>query len=208
MALKAIILDLDNTLFDVRTIGDQVFGPLFELIEKYGHHDKDMEHIKHDVMRIPFQKVAKEYGFRDELTRKATDLLKETVYHGKIEPFPDYQFIKKLPADKYLVTAGFMKLQQSKIDALGVRDDFKEVIVIDASTSSLSKKDVFEEIISKHGYANSEVLITGDDPESEIKAAQELKVNAVLYDKYDQFPDIVNVRKIKEFNELDELFSK
>jgi len=115
MRKKAIILDLDNTIYPVHAIGDELFAPLFALITQDGNHAQHMDEIKNEIMRRPFQMVAKDHHFDEELTEQGIALLKDITYNGKIEAFDDYRFVKQLHIDKYLVTTGFLKLQQSKV---------------------------------------------------------------------------------------------
>jgi putative hydrolase of the HAD superfamily len=202
MYKKAIIFDLDNTVYPVHSIGEDLFAPLFTLIKEDGNHAGDLDKIKDAIMRKPFQLVAREYDFSDELTAKGIALLKDIEYTGKIEPFEDYRFVKDLIADKYLVTTGFSKLQQSKVDGMKIRNDFKEIHIVDPSISDRTKKDVFTDIIERHGYDSSEVLVVGDDPHSEIKAAQDLGIDAILYDKSDLYEGLAAVSRIESFKEL------
>lgn len=183
MHKKAIIFDLDNTIYSVYTIGNELFASLFELIIQDGSHNDDIDVIKDQIMRRPFQLVAKDFHFSDKLTNKGIALLKELEYKGKIEPFDDYQFAKSLPIDKFLVTTGFFKLQQSKVEGMKITNDFKEIHIVDPSKSQLTKKDVFVDIMQRHRYSKSELLVVGDDMESEIKAAQDIGIDAILYDK-------------------------
>jgi putative hydrolase of the HAD superfamily len=202
MQKKAIIFDLDNTVYSVHSIGNELFASLFELIFQNENHAENRDKIKDDIMRRPFQVVAKDYHFSDELTQKGIALLKGLTYEGKIEPFPDYQFAKGLPVDKFLVTTGFLKLQQSKVDGMKIGQDFKEIIIVDPLTSDKTKKDVFADIIKKYGYNKSEVLVVGDDLQSEIKAAQQLGIDAVLYDKSHLYDDIAFHPTISDFSQL------
>lgn len=202
MQKKAIIFDLDNTVYSVHSIGNDLFASLFELIIQDGNHTENIAKIKHDIMRRPFQLVAKDYHFCDALTQKGITLLKELSYNGKIEPFPDYQFAKGLPIDKFLVTTGFVKLQQSKVDGMKIGQDFKEVVIVDPSTSDRTKKDVFADMMKRHGYNKAELLVVGDDLNSEIKAAQELGIDSVLYDKFELYDDIAFHPKISDFKQL------
>jgi putative hydrolase of the HAD superfamily len=128
--------------------------------------------------------------------------LKDLAYNGKIEPFEDYQAVRKLPVDKFLVTTGFLKLQQSKIEGMKIAGDFKEIHIVDPLTSFTTKKDVFADIIQRHGYDKSEVLILGDDLHSEIKAAQELGIEAILYDGLKLHTDDTTVKRIESFDAL------
>jgi putative hydrolase of the HAD superfamily len=205
MRKKAIILDLDNTIYPVHSIADEVFGSLFEMIEGDGQHSNDMQKIKAEIMRRPFQQVAKDYHFSKELTRKGIEYLKHLTYTGTIKPFDDYELVKHLPVDKFLVTTGFVKLQQSKIERMHIVQDFKEIYIVDPSISDRTKKDVFAAIMEQSGYLKEELLVVGDDLDSEIKAAQELGIEVVLYDKLQRYKENVSVPKISDYHELTQL---
>ena len=199
---KAIIFDLDNTIFPVPQIGHKLFAPLFTLIEEEGSHTNDLEKIKDAVMRTPFQKVAKDHGFSEDLTRKSIELLKELAHNGAIEPFADFDQVRSLPVDKFVVTTGFTKMQQSKVRSLELEKDFKEIHIIDPTTTNKTKKDVFADIIQRHRYEKEDVLVVGDDVNSEIKAAQELGIDAVWYDKYNRYEPKEGVKKIADYRKL------
>lgn len=202
MTKKAIILDLDNTIYPVPSIGNELFASLFRLIEETGEHTADIAAIKDEIMRKPFQMVASQYQFSDELTKKGIDLLLNLTYDGPIKPFSDYSFTKQLTCDKFLVTTGFIKLQQSKIKGMGIEQDFKEIHIVDPATSHKTKKDVFAEIIYRNAYQLAEVLVVGDDLHSEIKAAKELGIDAVLYDKFYSLDENSLQARITDFKEL------
>ncbi|WP_207514587.1 HAD family hydrolase [Longitalea luteola] len=202
MKKRAIIFDLDNTIFPVPQIGHQLFAPLFALIEQEGSQAENLPNIKDEVMRRPFQQVAKDYHFNEALTSQSLAILKGLAYEGSIEPFEDYALVKQLPIDKFLVTTGFKKMQQSKIDRMQLQKDFKEIHIIDPSTTSQVKKDVFAEIQHRYGFAPEEMLVVGDDLHSEIKAAQELGFDAIWYDKYRRYEEKTGVKKIADFREL------
>lgn len=202
MAKKALILDLDNTIYGVPTIGDALFRPLFALIEKSGAHKAEVDAIKSDLMRRPYQTVARQYGFSPELTRQGLELLSGTPYTGPIAAFEDYRHTRDLPCTRFLVTTGFTTLQWSKIRGMGIEEDFKEIHIVDPLITKQTKKDVFADILQRHRYAPPEVLVVGDDPESELKAALELGIEAVLYDKYGRYPEGNMVPRIEDFGEL------
>lgn len=175
--IRALIYDLDNTIFPVRSISDELFAGLFKLIDENTRDiDKnDINSAKEEITRRPFQKIADEYGFSDELKQQATELLRRLTYDKPIIPFDDYRYIKGLQADKFLVTTGFMKLQSSKVKMLGLATDFKQVYIVDPDTTDKTKKDIFKEILRKYNYKPDEVLVIGDDPESEISEAKKTR---------------------------------
>jgi len=115
MNKKAIILDLDNTIYPVSSIGDKLFKDLFSLILSSGEYKGDFEDIKFQIMRTPFQKVAKEFSFSESLFHEYMELLKNLTYEEPMEYFDDYKEIIDIKIPKYLVTVGFNKLQQSKV---------------------------------------------------------------------------------------------
>lgn len=205
MPFKAIIYDLDNTIFPVSAIGDKLFGPVFTLIAQSGQHDHQMDAIKYATMRTPFRIVAQRNNLSPELTNKAIELQEMLTYDEPIDTFEDYPEIKNIVADRFLVTTGFKNMQMSKIRQLGIENDFNEVHVVNPVISS--KKEVFADILTRYDYAPHEVLVVGDDPESEIKAAKELGIPTVLYDKNDITDAAEADYKIAHFAKLKDIFN-
>jgi len=156
------------------------------------------------LMGKPFQVVAEEHGFSEELIQQCTDLLRNLTYNGEIRPFEDYEAIKEIPGDRYLVTTGFADLQWSKIKRMGVEKDFLEIHVVDPDTSSQTKKDIFADILQRKSYAVSEVLVVGDDPDSEIEAAKDLGIDTALVDKENLHPLHDCKIRIRNFSDLRE----
>jgi putative hydrolase of the HAD superfamily len=202
VAVKVLILDLDNTIYPVTSIGEELFRPLFQKIAASGAYQANLEDIKLDIMRKPFQKVATIYNFDEQLTTEGLELLQEVTCTMPMETFSDYLHLKKLPQRKFLVTAGFTRMQESKIRQLGIGGDFEEIHIVDPQGSDKSKKDVFREIVEEYGFNPAEVLVVGDDPNSELKAARELGLKAVLYDQVNFNPHYTGFPRIAVFSEL------
>jgi len=180
MNKKAIIIDMDNTIYPVHSISAQVFKVLYDLIAQ-GGHSKKIEEITSALKRRPFQIVAEQYLFSDQLKKDCTALLREITIDEVLHPFEDYSEIRKISLPKYLVTTGFEKLQRSKIRQLGIEDDFAGIHIVDLDVAGSSKKAVFRQIMSAGGFAAADLIVVGDDLNSEIKAGQELGIDAILY---------------------------
>ncbi|MCO6148494.1 HAD family hydrolase [Flavobacterium sp. NRK1] len=204
MSKKAIIYDLDNTIYPVSSIGDKLFAPLFEAIEKNGQHNDSMDAIRKAIMRTPFRLVAQSHNFSEELTQKGIDIQEIIDYKDEINTFEDYPEIKNIPGERFLVTTGFNTMQRSKIRQLGITDDFKEIHVVNPVETS--KKEVFADILKRYGYKPEEVLVIGDDPESEIAAAKALNIPTVLYDKHNEQDANAATYKITHFAELKDIY--
>lgn len=202
MKKKAIILDLDNTIFPVDSIGERLFRDFFKLVEDSGEFEGDMEQLKKDIMSKPFQGVADEYKFSDNLKQQSDRLLEDLSYEGEIVAFEDFDVIRALPCLKFIVTAGYRKMQQSKIDRLELKRDFRETIIIDPKYTDKTKKDVFADILKRYNLSPEEVLVIGDDPDSEIRYAEDLGIEAVLYDQAGLNKNIGQSEKIMSFYQL------
>ena len=205
MPKKAVIYDLDNTIYPVSSIGDKLFGPVFDFIEKSGQHNEKLDEIKQAMMRTPFRLVAKRHNFSDELTQKAIQLQEATDYTGEIKHFDDYPEVRNIPGERFLVTTGFESMQRSKIRQMGIADDFKEIHVVDPTKTS--KQEVFKGILERYNYRPDEVLVVGDDPESEIAAANALGIPTVLYDKHNEMDASSATYRISHFKDLAIIFN-
>ncbi len=202
MAITTIIFDLDNTIYPVSSIGDKLFKSLFSIIENDGRYQGELSEIKLEIMRTPFQLVAQNFIFNDQLTHKCLNHLNELAYHEEMNPFPDYSLTKNIPIQKLLVTSGFTKLQRSKIEQLKIKEDFDKIFILDLSISNHSKKDVFIDIIEEYQFNIENILVIGDDLNSEIKAAQELGIKSILYDYKNQYTQVKDVNVIHNYNQL------
>lgn len=181
MIKKALILDLDDTIYPIKSVADKMFAELYDLIKPHVNEQVYQE-IKEDLLTTPFQKVADRYAFDKELKEEGMKLSLDMNYSDPMAAFEDYRLIKDLKIEKFLVTAGYTKLQKSKIKQLNIEKDFREIFIPDPAKSDLSKKDIFEQIMQKYHYKPNEVLVIGDNPETEIAAAKELEIDTYLYD--------------------------
>lgn len=204
MPKKAIIYDLDNTLYPVSAIGEKLYGPVFNTIIESGLHDDELDEIKKGTMRTPFRLIAEKHNFSPELTRQCIAIQEQLTYNEPIATFEDYPEIATIPGERFLVTTGFKTLQNSKIKQMGIAQDFKEIHIVDPLTTS--KKEVFEGILTRYNYSPGEVLVVGDDPESEIAAAKALGIPTVLYDKLNTQNAASADYKINHFKDLKDIY--
>jgi putative hydrolase of the HAD superfamily len=205
---SALILDLDNTIYPVSSIADHLFEQLFQLLDQHadGPNYESIKAAKDDLTRRHFHLVANKFNFGDELTAKGIDLLKNMAYELPMQPFEDYLHIKSANIPRFLVTTGFTKLQWSKIKMLGIENDFVEIHIVDPETSAETKRDVFADIMTRHHYTPKDILVIGDDPESEIKAAGELGIKTFLFDPENKHADAVVTYKAVDLKDaLDHL---
>lgn len=91
---------------------------------------------------------------------------------------------------------------------MGLAEDFAEIHVVDPARSPRTKQDVFADIMARHGYQPADVLVIGDDLDSEIKAAQALGIDTVLYDREGHYPTNSATHTIARFTELAPVLSR
>lgn len=188
--MKSIFfIDLDNTIYFTKPNEEQLMGELYRFLESQdlGISKEDFILAKQEMLRTPFQKVAKKYGFREEAMPDVLAYLQNREVTQPLKPSNDYPYIKNLKGRKFIVTAGFTKQQNSKVKMLGIADDFESVYVVDVSKSN--KKEAFERLIDQYLLNKDDILIIGDDAESEIKFGLELGIDTFLLDPENLHPD-------------------
>ena len=181
-------IDLDNTIYFTKPNEEQLMAELYNFLESLdlGISKEDFQLAKQDMLRTPFQKVAKKYGFSEELMPDILAYLQNRQVTKPLNPSDDYHYIKSLKGRKFIVTAGFTKQQTSKVKMLGIADDFEAVHVVDVSTTN--KKEAFKLLIDKYALNTDDILIIGDDAESEIKFGLELGIATFLLDPENLHP--------------------
>lgn len=192
---KALILDLDNTIYPVSSISADLFADLFAILDRHAEiintgDANTVDRIKDEMTRRPFQHIADEFNLHDEVRNKMEEQLRSMTYDLPMQPFDDYHHVRTTQLDKFLVTTGYSKLQWSKVKMLRIEQDFKQIHIVDPDMSQQTKKEVFAEIMQAHNYTTNDLLVIGDDPESEIKAAKALDIDTFLYDPSNKYPDV------------------
>jgi len=181
-------IDLDNTIYFTKPNQEVLMRGLYDLLDQQDLNISDDEYqsAKQEMLRIPFLKVARKYGFKKGVIDQAVEFLANREVTKPLIPGNDYHYIKSLKGRKFIVTAGFPKQQKSKVKMLGIADDFEEVYVVDVSKAN--KKEAFIELIQKYDLNKEEILIIGDDAESEIKFGLELGMETFLLDPDNLYP--------------------
>jgi len=205
--IRALILDLDNTIYPVSSVADELFKPFYDFLDQHAQEigEDNMPEIKKLLMKKAWQKIADQYQFSKQLLDEGSGILRELTCDFLMQTFDDYTYVKELNADKFLVTMGFTKMQESKVRMLNLENDFKEVFINDPEKTEDTKKEVFESILKKYGYKPEEVLIIGDDPDSEIKAGQDLGMPTVLYDVNNEYASAKATHHINNYTELESI---
>lgn len=176
--ISAIIFDLDNCLAAADAMGRDFLEPMFAAIRRANRgrvSDAALENAFEDCWRLPLDTVAKKYGFSAEMLDAGWQVGQRLTVRGPMNGYADLPELAHLPAKLFIVTAGFRRMQESKIDALGFRAMFAGVY-IDAidEPGHKGKRELFREILEQHWLDPGTVLVVGDNPDSEIDAGNQL----------------------------------
>lgn len=200
--IKALILDLDDTIFPTSSIDPVVVKPFLDALE--AHNDtltiEDLNKAREALWKRPFHVVAKEYRFSEAMIEKSLEALNKVEFTFQLQPYQDYPILQQVQLEKILVTTGITKLQKAKIESLRIQEHFKEIIIDDPSLETGGKRRVFESILQKYRYRPEEVLVIGDNAESEIRAGRELGIPYLLIDRTGKSQK--QEREIRSFSEV------
>jgi putative hydrolase of the HAD superfamily len=181
--IKAIIFDLDNCLAPAKQLSEEIYMPPFKAMRaanKGALSEDDLTKAFADCWRHPLDWVASHYGFSAEMLKAGWDEFSKIEIKEPIYSYEDLAILAEFPTKKYLVTSGFRKLQESKINLLGLKKLFDKIYV-DAlgEPNRLGKKGLFELIMRENGFSPGEMLVVGDNSDSEIEAGNLLGVRTV-----------------------------
>ncbi|HEY2896082.1 MAG TPA: HAD-IA family hydrolase [Gemmatimonadaceae bacterium] len=181
--IEAIIFDLDNCLAAADESGRHLLAPTFDAIRRANHGTLTNETLQRAFDACwghSLDSVARKYGFSDEMLAAGWAENARAEVTVPMRGYPDLDAIRELPARLFLVTSGFRRLQESKVRALAVLSLFERVY-IDAidEPNRKGKVAIFAEILRANALEPDEVLVVGDDADSEIAAGNRLGIPTV-----------------------------
>ncbi len=212
MAIKAVFLDLDETLLDNETSALEAWK-LFRMKAGEAGFQFDWQ-----ILETKFQTVAYEHWvlmenqplgmtpleFRVKVFRETLGLLgspeKEAsllgnIYNGcQIETyrfFPDLRPALDLLKEKYLlglITNGWLEYQKEKLRALGLEDHFQTVVV--STEVGWSKPDprIFQSACQRLSIEPSEAVMAGDNPKLDGEGALGAGLHSVWLNRTGRSP--------------------
>jgi putative hydrolase of the HAD superfamily len=176
--ISAIVFDLDNCLAPADAMGRDFLEPMFAAIRRANNGtvpDAMLDRAFEDCWRLALDVVAKKYGFTDAMLDAGWHVGQRLAVRGPMNGYADLPELAHLPAKLFIVTSGFRRMQESKIDALGFRAMFAGVYVDAIDEPGRKGKDgLFREILDQHWLDPRTVLAVGDNPDSEIDAGKQL----------------------------------
>lgn len=181
--MTAVIFDLDNCLAPATAVGEALYGPAFAAIRKANDG-----RIAADALAAAFRQmwthaydwVADRYGFTPAMRAAGWQALVQIEVTGPLAGYGDLNLLASVPGERFLVTTGLRRLQDSKIRGLGIAAQFREIF-IDAidEPRRLGKAALFQHILVRSDLKPADVIVVGDNPDSELAAARQVGLRAV-----------------------------
>lgn len=179
------VFDLDNCLMDARAVGP-LFEPAFEAVRQANQgalSPAALEQALQACWFTAFDLVAERHHFTPAMRAAGWQQFSQMEAKAPLRGYADIALLPRIPLRRYLVTSGFRRLQDSKIDALRIRPWFEQVLIdaIDAQPTGAAhgKQALFEQILAREGCAPRQMLVVGDNPLSELSAGRALGATTV-----------------------------
>jgi len=195
MKIKAIIYDLDDTLYDCSgTLVDAARKRAANAMIKTGlklSEKQILEKIEDIEKRYGkrinlFDKICEEANVDKSIGAKGLEAYNADVVED-IKLFPDVlSTLNALKDIKHIIiTTGKRTRQELKIQKLGIKDKF-DYILINELEDGLSKENCFKLIMEKFSLKPNQIIVVGDRIQSEIKVGNQLKMNTIqlLHGRY------------------------
>ncbi|ABR56008.1 HAD-superfamily hydrolase, subfamily IA, variant 1 [Methanococcus aeolicus Nankai-3] len=212
--MKAIIFDLDNTLYDYRDYFYQVFLKLSEYFYKRYQIPKD-EFIKTSMEILNKRKSRYPKLFNEILNvlnipENEVKFCVEIFTSGRFPIVPSdgvYEVLDYLKNKNYflgIITDGNHIRQREKIKSLKFENYFDTVVYTDIFQSPKPSPTPYQYIISKFGINPKLSYYVGDDPDVDFRGAKFVGLNTIrvlngefIYKKKNKFIDY-EIKEIKE----------
>lgn len=179
--IKAVIFDLDMCILNTHTLTGSFFQPVLDALYDSGLSPELKKKINYQLWSTSLDDTIEMFFIPDDIAEKMRGAYRRIEVPDGIRTFGDEAYIKDLLVKKILVTTGYKKFQETKIEKLGIANLFDEIIIdaLDYREKRKGKKKILEEILNKNGWMVDELLVVGDNPISELGAAKSLGIPTI-----------------------------
>jgi FMN phosphatase YigB (HAD superfamily) len=210
--IKATIIDLDNCVFDTRSMGRNVIAPVLASMAEGIDFipEETLNQIRIDLWSFSLEDIIAKHNIPDSIAKRARLAYRNLKAPPWSKCYDDVNLLKNIRIRKILVTSGYSKFQWSKIEVTGIKGLFDEIIIesVDNPLIRKGKLRIFKELLEQNSWPCREVMVVGDSAFSELKAGKELGTITVQTLR----PDVRKVdgfnHYVCDFNELVELTMK
>jgi HAD superfamily hydrolase (TIGR01509 family) len=186
--LQAVIFDLDDTLFPVASLPANALAPAVAAARAANVGIDAMpadrlERALADAFRHPFPVVVATHALPATLVQAWDAANRALVVTTDLAAYEDVvPVLTQLRLRRFLVTTGYRRFQESKLEALRIGGLFAQVYIDAVDDDSLAPKGktaVFRQLLAEWDFAPAEVLVVGDSERGELAAGRALGMPTV-----------------------------
>jgi putative hydrolase of the HAD superfamily len=231
MKYKHLFFDLDHTLWDFEANSRQTLAGLYDefALEKRGVYDFDLFHKNYSIHNEKlWERYRNGYIKVDELRWKRMwlTMLDFKIGDEKLAREMGVRFLELLPTRNilfphakeilgylsaknyslHLITNGFEKTQQSKLQHCGLENFFGEVITSEGSGSLKPHKEIFDYALFKTGAERAASIMIGDSIEVDVIGAMNAGLDQVYVNHLHIEPTVQPTFIVESLKELESIF--
>lgn len=223
--IEHIFFDLDHTLWDFDKNSGLAFHSIFQKNKILIELEKFMEAyapINENYWKLYRENKVTQTDLRYGRLKESFDILEMTITDEQIGLIAK-DYIDHLPMHNHLldgtlemldyletkyelhiITNGFREVQHRKLENSGITKYFKTITTSDDAGVKKPNRKIFEVALEQAGANVSQSVMIGDNLEADILGAQEIGMEAILYNYYSrEFPTTYKqVLKIKEISDF------
>lgn len=225
---KNIYFDLDRTLWDFprnaeETLRDLVNRHVPEICSKFEHflctyHEinenlwrkyRDGE-IKKEVLRTKrFHDTLANFGIHNHgiANKIGIDYIKESPYKTILYPHAHetLQYLHSKGYKLYLLTNGFLEVQEVKIRESKLEQYFAKMITSEEAGYQKPHKKIFEYALKTVNSKKAESIMIGDDIENDIMGAKNFGIDTVYFNPEGIHASINPTYEIQDLKEIQQI---
>ncbi len=202
--IKAVFFDLDFCIFDTRSLGERILDPVLAPLYSSTLPKELQQTIASTLWSTSLEDTIALFSLKGALADAMREAHRSLVVPATAHTYGDENTLNDLPVYRALVTSGYQAWQEAKLARLDIAHLFDEIIIdtIDDAATRKGKQLIFSELLVKHGWQPEQVLVVGDNPHSELKAARALGITAVQTLRPTVTPDPLANHRITSLTEL------
>ncbi|OHB93038.1 MAG: hypothetical protein A3E19_01975 [Planctomycetes bacterium RIFCSPHIGHO2_12_FULL_52_36] len=190
MQIKALIFDLDDTLYDCsNTLSRDRRRELARVVARY-KDCSEKEALKvlqgdEEVRKYGrYEGLAHRLGLPPGFLNEIQAVLQRSPDLSQIRLFPNVpptlQALRGRGLKIFLVTSGNLEEQEAKLNQLGLKPLLDEVMIVKRDGEGKAKGDCFQRLMKKYHLTPKEVMCVGDRIEDELAAAAALGMTTAM----------------------------
>ena len=186
--LKAILFDLDDTLYLERDFVKSGFKTVSSLIQNNNGIDKEvvfnrlLSIFNSGERKNIFDSYINEFGEINYTINELVNLYRSHVPNIHLLPGINEYLLSLSRVYKLgLVTDGYIQTQKSKINSLGLNNIFDQILITEELGRKYWKPSTvpFSKICDKLGVIPMEAIYIADNPKKDFKGPNQLKMDSI-----------------------------